>query len=79
VSGLVLHQNTVVRRSVVKLFVSLLKIGFEETSERHDTSFADTTLGTWMSGDVMRTLVSNLCELVSCVAVQSYDVTEDNS
>ena len=64
VSGLVLHQNSVVRRSVVKLFSSLLKIGIDETSERHETTFAETTLGAWISGDVLRTLVSNICELV---------------
>ena len=64
VSGLVLHQNTVVRRSIVKLFTSLLKIGIDETSTSHDTTFGETTLGAWISGDVLRTLVSNVCELV---------------
>ena len=69
VSGLVLHQNSVVRRSVVKLFTSLIKIGLEETSERHEATFADTTLGAWISGDVLRTLVSNICELVKNISL----------
>jgi len=65
VSGLVLHPNTVVRRQTVKLFASIVGVGIDETSERHKTVFADTKIGAWLTGDILRTLVSNICELVS--------------
>ena len=65
VSGLVLHPNTVVRRQTVKLFASVVGVGIGETSERHKAAFADTKIGAWLTGDILRTLVSNICELVS--------------
>jgi hypothetical protein len=54
----------VVRRSVVRLWSALVRVGIDESVQRHKATFAETKLGAWISGDVLRTLVSNLCELV---------------
>lgn len=62
VTGLVLHQNSVVRKSVVKFFQTILQLGLDEISSPHE-SFPESTVGRWMSGDVLRTLISNVCEL----------------
>lgn len=65
VAGLVLHQNIVVRRSVIKFFSSVISVGIDDSSERHKVTFADTKVFKWLTTNVLRTLVSNICELVS--------------
>jgi hypothetical protein len=79
IAGLVLHQNTVVRRLTVKLFSTIINVGIDETSERHKVTFAETKLGAWLTGNILRTLVSNVCELVIIHWLGILEVLESTS